>query len=88
MEACREQYDSSKGIAYLIALDSSFSNREYKLAPAAGAIVGRDATQCDIVAAGATISRRHFRIEFDDTLTKYRLTAIFASRITDTAANI
>lgn len=73
MEACREQYESSKRIAYLIALDSSFSNREYKLAPAAGAIVGRDATQCDIVAAGATMSRRHFRIEFDDTLTKYRL---------------
>ncbi|HAE42419.1 MAG TPA: hypothetical protein DCG34_05795 [Clostridiales bacterium] len=72
MEACQELDDSTEGIAYLIALDSSFSNREYKLVPA-GTVVGRDISQCDIVAAGTTISRRHFRIEFDVDQAKYRL---------------
>lgn len=47
--------------ATLVALDSSFAYREYRIGPAA-TTVGRDACRCGIVAAGATISREHLRI--------------------------
>ncbi len=47
--------------AYLVALDAGFSYREYRI-DARGAIIGRDGDCCDIVVAGATVSRRHVRI--------------------------
>ena len=48
----------------LIALDGSVAFREFRLRPA-GAYLGRDATQCSIIASGPTISRRHARITAD-----------------------
>ncbi len=48
--------------AYLIALDASLSNREYPL-HSDHFLIGRDGTNCDIVAAGETISRQHARLE-------------------------
>lgn len=58
--------------AYLIALDSSFSHRQY-LIPLSGAIVGRDAEQCDIVAVSATISRRHCVVAFRPEEDRYQI---------------
>ena len=50
--------------ATLVALDSSFAYREYRIGPSA-ITIGRDACHCGIVAAGATISRKHLRIFCD-----------------------
>ena len=49
---------------YLVALDASFTFREFRLQPA-GAILGRDLAQCTIIASGPTVSRRHARISAD-----------------------
>ena len=48
-------------LAYLVALDAGFSYREYCI-DAKGVTIGRDGSCCDIVVAGATVSRRHVRI--------------------------
>ncbi len=47
--------------AYLVALDTGCANREYPLTAPGDLIVGRDGG-CDIVVAGATVSRRHARL--------------------------
>jgi len=47
--------------AYLAALAGGCSHREYCI-DHRGAIIGRDAALCDIVTAGAAVSRRHVRI--------------------------
>ncbi len=72
MGNCQGTGNLSGSIAFLVALDSSFSYRQYSIAPA-GVIVGRDAGQCDIVAAGATISRRHFRISLDEETSRFQI---------------
>ncbi len=50
--------------ASLVALDSSFAFREFRIGPAK-TIIGRDAGQCGIVASGARISRRHACLSAD-----------------------
>ncbi len=47
----------------LLALDPSLQHREYKLAEDRSTAIGRDVDMCDIVVTGATISRKHCRIE-------------------------
>ena len=61
MEDFEQQIDSSGQPAYLVALDAGFSYREYPIT-APGVTIGRDAGLCDIVVAGAKVSRRHVRI--------------------------
>ncbi len=51
--------------AFLIALDSCFSNREYALS-SKGLTIGRDQELNDIVVADKTISRKHFQIVQDN----------------------
>ncbi|PIE72408.1 MAG: hypothetical protein CSA20_08050 [Deltaproteobacteria bacterium] len=52
-------------IAYLVALDASLSSREFPL-DRERLLIGRDGRQCDIVAAGATISRQHACVQKTD----------------------
>ncbi|MDR2551296.1 MAG: ATP-binding cassette domain-containing protein [Desulfobulbus sp.] len=47
--------------AFLVALATGCARREYRLA-AGDAVVGRDGLCCEVVVAGATVSRRHLRI--------------------------
>lgn len=72
MGNCQETAEHSGSTVFLVALDSSFSYRQYSVAPA-GVIVGRDAGECDIVAAGATISRNHCRLFLDDQAARFRI---------------
>lgn len=64
MDTFADRASGAGPAATLIALDSSFAYREYRIGPAA-TTVGRDASQCGIVAAGATVSREHLRIFCD-----------------------
>lgn len=50
--------------AYLVALDPGFAHREYRI-DSRGAVIGRDGSGCDIVVAGAAVSRRHARLVAD-----------------------
>lgn len=61
MESLEQPSLSSPRPAYLVALDAGFSYREYRI-DAPSVTIGRDAGRCDIVVAGATVSRRHVRI--------------------------
>ena len=47
--------------ARLVALTAGFAYRTYRLQPA-GLSIGRDGGPCDVVASGATVSRRHARV--------------------------
>jgi ABC-type multidrug transport system ATPase subunit/pSer/pThr/pTyr-binding forkhead associated (FHA) protein/ABC-type multidrug transport system permease subunit len=49
---------------YLVALDPGFAHREYRI-DSGGAVIGRDGSGCDIVVAGAAVSRRHARLVVD-----------------------
>jgi pSer/pThr/pTyr-binding forkhead associated (FHA) protein len=51
--------------AYLVALDAGCAYREYRI-DGKGVTIGRDGDRCDIVVAGATVSRCHVRIAADD----------------------
>ena len=51
--------------AFLVALTAGFSHREFRIGPK-GCTVGSDRANCDIVASGATVSRRHFAITVQD----------------------
>ena len=53
--------DDDPAVAFLVALDTGCAQREYRIG-AAGAVVGRDGADCEVVVAGATVSRRHLRI--------------------------
>jgi len=64
--------------AYLIALDPSFSNREFKVGEN-GVCVGRDASKCDISASRPTISRRHFQITYIDDSGKFLLKDLYST---------
>lgn len=64
MESFTQQPLAPNPSAYLIALDTGFSYREYRIA-APGVTIGRDAGRCDIVVAGTAVSRRHLRIAVD-----------------------
>lgn len=64
MESLEQQPPGTNQSAYLIALDAGFSYREYRV-DTSGITIGRDAGQCDIVVAGATVSRRHVCISGD-----------------------
>lgn len=64
MDTFADRTAGAGSAATLIALDSSFAYREYRIGPAP-TTVGRDACRCGIVAAGATISREHLRISGD-----------------------
>ncbi len=50
--------------ARLVALTAGFAYRTCRL-PADGLCLGRDGGQCDLVASGAAVSRRHARIRAD-----------------------
>jgi ABC transport system ATP-binding/permease protein len=50
--------------AYLVALDTGLSYREFRIGPT-GVTIGRDADRCDIVVAGPCVSRVHVRIVAD-----------------------
>ncbi|MBM9536614.1 FHA domain-containing protein [Desulfobulbus alkaliphilus] len=50
--------------AYLVALDTGVSYREFRLGTI-GVNIGRDADQCDIVVAGPGVSRLHAHIRAD-----------------------
>ncbi len=65
MESPEQPPRSLSQAAYLIALDAGFSYREYRIT-APGVTIGRDAGPCDIVVAGATVSRRHVRIHAEE----------------------
>jgi len=56
--------DSEKR-GYLIALHPSLTHREYAVGPE-GCNGGREAEACDILVAGPTISRLHFKITHDE----------------------
>ena len=47
--------------ARLVALTAGFAYRTYRLQPT-GLSIGRDGGPCDVVASGATVSRRHARV--------------------------
>lgn len=51
--------------AYLVALDAGCAYREYRI-DGREVTIGRDGNRCDIVVAGATVSRCHVRIAADD----------------------
>jgi ABC-type multidrug transport system ATPase subunit/pSer/pThr/pTyr-binding forkhead associated (FHA) protein len=51
--------------AYLVALDAGCAYREYRI-DGKEVTIGRDGDRCDIVVAGATVSRCHARIAADE----------------------
>ncbi len=56
---------SSKSTAFLIALDSCFSNREYGIGES-GVIIGRDQERSNVVVSDKKISRQHMVVKQGD----------------------
>jgi ABC transport system ATP-binding/permease protein len=51
--------------AYLLSLSPALVHREYAFGKNT-VTIGREAEQCDIVCSGATVSRRHFQVAWQD----------------------